>query len=556
MQQAVSNHDISTFEKHVDVDGILIRMLTDLPGVMNESPRSGNVGFIPEETMSLITSLMEKQFKDAIQQTLRESTKSFIERGHFDKQLTEKGSISKLLKVIPIDSLEVLSLGEIQKEGKICYVPLNISVKKYDGRATAKFMLRDKGGYWQVAEVSNLPEFINQLKKLQATYPYRNLFAASKFIAQSIDNEKIKIETLTEIANEVAQAGDVEKASLLFSETITLANTIKDKRQQKSIFKGIAKRLVQANNTDKAISLAESSIEDPYDKDDIFCAIVIELAKNGETDKAISLAESNPYFHIQPDILSFIAKELIKKGDIEKAKTLFTEAVTTAKAIAMESTEMDAFVFIAQDFAESGNIEEAINIVESMFNETYRDGVYFGIAKGLAQAGDIEQAKILLESTIFKNKDYKDAARLEVGLQLIKTGKTEEAISIAKTVDNEEIQAEFYCMLGTELAKSGEVEQAKTLLEESMKVFESMRGSDKSFACCMLGTGFVAAGDIEKAKTLFTEAVMNAKSVQSEMKNSIFGFIATNLNKFSVKNKDDDVEIANAVMTAYKGSAI
>jgi hypothetical protein len=141
IKESIDNHDITTFEKYVDIDGIIMRALSEIPEVIGKEKETG---FFGEEINQLIMSVLQ----GPITKIAKESLRAFIERGHFDKKFTEKGAISKLLQKVPLDSFKFISLKEIRKEGKICKVPLQIYIEAYDGDTVVELMMRDKGSYW------------------------------------------------------------------------------------------------------------------------------------------------------------------------------------------------------------------------------------------------------------------------------------------------------------------------------------------------------------------------------------------------------------------------
>lgn len=58
-------------------------------------------------------------------------------------------------------------IAYVRKEGKIAYVGLKLFQEKYDTSLVLELKMRNKGGYWQIAEISNLSEFMRKLDDLE-----------------------------------------------------------------------------------------------------------------------------------------------------------------------------------------------------------------------------------------------------------------------------------------------------------------------------------------------------------------------------------------------------
>jgi len=55
----------------------------------------------------------------------------------------------------------------IKKEGKIAYVGLKFFQKKYNTDLILDLKMRDRGGYWQIAELSNFADYIKRMDELE-----------------------------------------------------------------------------------------------------------------------------------------------------------------------------------------------------------------------------------------------------------------------------------------------------------------------------------------------------------------------------------------------------
>ena len=325
INESIENHDITTFEKYVDVDGIIMRLMSQIPDIIGGNKKAAMFG---EEINQLILSVLQ----GPILKIAKESVRTVIERGHFDKSITQKDLMAELLKQVPIDTIKIIGLKEIRKQGKVCTVPIQIYVGAYEGETTLELMMRNKGNYWQVAEISNLPKVIYDIAELKKTLPYKDRYEAVLYMAYSIEDADAKDYALAGIATEMVKAGKIEKA-------IEVAGSIKDAGTKSRALAGIATELAKAGKTKKAeVFFSEAievagSIKDARFKGYTLAGIATELAKAGKIEKAIEIAGSIKDARIKAYALAGIATELAKAGKIEKTKVFFSEAFEVAGSI-------------------------------------------------------------------------------------------------------------------------------------------------------------------------------------------------------------------------------
>ena len=338
IKESITNHDITSFEKYVDVDGIIMRMMSQIPQVIGADKKLGLFG---KDVDQLILSALQ----GPIINIAKESVRTVIERGYFDQQVTQTDSISKLFKQLPIDSFKIMALKKIRKKGKICMVPLQIYVEAYDGETTLELMMRDKGSFWQVAEISNLPKVMYDIAQLQKTYPYRNRYAAVLYMANSIKEANDKAFALSNIATELARAGKIQKA-------IETANSIKDLSFKESALSNIGTVLAKTGKIQKAIETINLIKRESY-KAMALSDIATELAKAGKIQKAIEAANSQQNTFVRAGCFADIATGLVKTGKIQKA-------VETASSIKRATYgKVTAFAEIATALEMAGKTQEA-----------------------------------------------------------------------------------------------------------------------------------------------------------------------------------------------------
>ena len=613
INESIENHDITTFEKYVDVDGIIMRLMSQIPEIIGGN--SKKAAMFGEEINQLILSVLQ----GPILKIAKESVRTVIERGHFDKSITQKDLMAELLKQVPIDSIKIIGLKEIRKQGKVCTVPIQIYVGAYEGETTLELMMRNKGSYWQVAEISNLPKVIYDIAELQKTFPYRNRYAAVIYMAYSIKDAGFKVSALAGIAAELAKAGNNENAAVVFSEAMEVAGSIKDADAKSQKLRGIAAELVKVGESEKAIEIA-GSIKDARKKAVVLATIAIELAKAGEVEKAIEITVSikDAYFKsvalgriavglakagkvekaiefvdsikdvgVKARVLVRIAAELAKAGKTKKAGVIFSEAIELAGSIKDAGTK--SFVSkpwmlrsIATELAKAGKSEKAIEIAGSIKDASVKSRALREIATELAKVGKIEKAAVVFSQAIEATgsiKEYKSLSLRDIAAELAKAGKIEKAIEIAGSIKDARVKTEALQNIATELAKAGEVEKAIEItvsikdagdkdralreiatelakageVEKAIEITVSIKDAYfKSVALGRIAAGLAKAGKTKKAGVVFSEAIELAGSIKDAgyYKASALEDIAIELAKLKTKDKHEDAEIANSIMTA------
>ncbi len=172
IEESVKNRDITSFEKYVDIEGITMRMLADIPEVIGKNTR---LGFFSDDVNQMVFSVLQEPIAGMV----KEAVRSYIERGRLNSKMTEKRALADFLKQLPVNSFKHPRLKTVNTEGKICKVLVEVVVEAFEGRANIEFLMRDKGSYWQIAEFSNLYAIMEQLAELKRSFPYRNRYAAA-----------------------------------------------------------------------------------------------------------------------------------------------------------------------------------------------------------------------------------------------------------------------------------------------------------------------------------------------------------------------------------------
>lgn len=183
---SVEDRDVTTFQKHVDVNSVASRLVDDLSGqIFSESnDELGEFGSaMGEGLMQLI--------KPRLVALIEEQTLRYVERGSLwdsDFELESDGDqdlkVDNITDGIGLEQENYQDVDYVRKDGKTAYVGLKFQHGEFDESITLEIMMRDLGGYWQVAELSNMKDIIEKINRLET----EQLAEANAPIQEEIDN--------------------------------------------------------------------------------------------------------------------------------------------------------------------------------------------------------------------------------------------------------------------------------------------------------------------------------------------------------------------------------
>jgi len=169
-KKAIEQHDLASFEKYVDVEGITNNLIDQILEISTDETK-------PQDEWKQLGEAIAKGLisllKPNLTKILKQQIVEYVEMGKFEE---EKKSRESEEPEISLSDLWNKSGGErnvfkgiayVKKEGKIAYVGLEFFQEKYDTSLILSLKMRDKGRYWQVAEISNFSEFMRKLDELE-----------------------------------------------------------------------------------------------------------------------------------------------------------------------------------------------------------------------------------------------------------------------------------------------------------------------------------------------------------------------------------------------------
>ncbi|MTI87648.1 MAG: DUF2939 domain-containing protein [Balneolaceae bacterium] len=169
IEQAVKTHDVTTFKKHVDIEGLTSRMIDDM---LDEATRDVSSDDPFEELGAAMGKGLVKLVKPMLVSQAEKQIIRYVETGETDIEASEqtKGpSLDGFARKLGFKGDLVESISYIDRDGKTAYAGLEFNHADLDTTLTIELMMRDMDGYWQVAEVSNIPQLLSDIEAMETS---------------------------------------------------------------------------------------------------------------------------------------------------------------------------------------------------------------------------------------------------------------------------------------------------------------------------------------------------------------------------------------------------
>jgi tetratricopeptide (TPR) repeat protein len=479
IKSAVEQHDVTTFEKYVDIDGVIGRLLGELPGLLSGREELKMLG---EEAAQFIQEFA----KDTIVKAGRSAVETFIERGRFDEKLTEQGVLSKFLKDNRVRDIKFVSLKEVKAEGKICYVTATVHIEAYDGDADVTFMMRDKGMYWQVAEMSNASGFLTSLATLQSEYRSKDLSAATLYLLESEPSlgKNTMADAYTALAKAAVRQGENDEAERLLKAVLALCDTMTE-QSWTSIRAGciadVGGVYFQLGQKDKGRELIRSAATG-WGSDAAtsrFREIVVRLAEDDHMEEA--LAEIGAIGDRRQRVQAFVdaADALRKAGSTQRGGELLEQGAQAMRDVDDAATRARLFGEIGRAWAASGSEEQASEMfaiaeenIATVYDASSSANSWLNLSESQLVAGRKEAATAAVQKAIagleaFRMKDRANDAFVaypsaRAAAVLYALGQEADADALLRRLPQKEVQRFFRLQLLSYLVDANKFEEALT----------------------------------------------------------------------------------------------
>jgi hypothetical protein len=169
-KNAFEQHDLVSFEKYVDVEGITNSLIDQMLEIATEQEKPKDeweqLGeFVGKGLVALLKPQLSKLAKQQIAKLVE--TGKLEEEQESAESNKHDFSLSDIWNKTGGEKAGFQGIEYIKKEGKIAYIGLKFFQKKYNTDLILDLKMRDKGGYWQVAEFSNFADYMKKIDELE-----------------------------------------------------------------------------------------------------------------------------------------------------------------------------------------------------------------------------------------------------------------------------------------------------------------------------------------------------------------------------------------------------
>lgn len=169
-KNAFEQHDLNNFEKYVDVEGVTNSLIDQLLEISTEKEQPKDEWEQLGESLGKgLVILLKPQLSKLARQQIAKLVETGKLEGEQQRTKSEEPdfSLSDIWNKAGGGKAGFQGIEYIKKEGKIAYVGLQFFYKEYNTELILELKMRDKGGYWQVAEWSNFTDYMKKLDELE-----------------------------------------------------------------------------------------------------------------------------------------------------------------------------------------------------------------------------------------------------------------------------------------------------------------------------------------------------------------------------------------------------
>ena len=165
IKNSIENHDVPLFQKHVDVKTISSRLIDDvMTAVLDETDYENEWEELGGSLGLGLIQMMKPRLIDIVEEQMIR----FVEKGSIDESTSDElgvlGNGNDLNNVLENGKDSFKGIDYIRKEGSTAYIGISIEDKTNDWNGTIELLMRNMGGYWQVSEISNASEILEDFE--------------------------------------------------------------------------------------------------------------------------------------------------------------------------------------------------------------------------------------------------------------------------------------------------------------------------------------------------------------------------------------------------------
>ncbi|WP_139361861.1 DUF2939 domain-containing protein [Hymenobacter sp. CRA2] len=164
--KAVHDHDVSSFEKYVDVEsvtGSLVDQVADQGKALGMMLPGG--GLVAKGMLGLAKPQLAKAARKEVQRFVE--TGSLEAAAESQPQRLVKVSLAGLASKVISPESSFKGVKYVNEQGEQALVGLEFTQPKFDTTMVLEVKMRDRGEYWQVTEITNLGQTLAHVARME-----------------------------------------------------------------------------------------------------------------------------------------------------------------------------------------------------------------------------------------------------------------------------------------------------------------------------------------------------------------------------------------------------
>jgi tetratricopeptide (TPR) repeat protein len=245
--------------------------------------------------------------------------------------------------------------------------------------------------------------------------------------------------------------------------------------------------------------------------------------------------------------LKVITNILYEYGQLEEFASVLRELLAFGRSLSDDSDNSDkgnVLKEVAIIRTRQSQLNDALNIVDEIIDETIKDEAYLDIAFEISKQGDKDGSISIIQKIV--DESEKISALKRIAVELCKQGKIEESLKIVRGINNEFLKCSALMKISIELSKMGDNEKTASIMSESLEIAQGTGGREPYDI-------FLAEFAIERSRqSQFEEALQISGSIHDDREKSLALFaIAEELSKQG--NKEESSVIFQESLDIIKG---
>ncbi|MBW4682704.1 MAG: hypothetical protein KME19_21820 [Microcoleus vaginatus WJT46-NPBG5] len=446
-------------------------------------------------------------------------TRALSSLAGFYAQIGQTSQASELISQA-LQSEKTIQGGESKTKALTAIAKAYVAINEFD-KATP--ILSQALEFSQSVKYADPNEKAWVLEPIALSYAQAGNYTKAIEVAEQITDAEYYQETaLAGIASQYAKNGNLRQAT-------QLATTIKNIQVQTKALTNIATTSVKSGNKDGGLEIFSQALKvaqtepQPYNKATLVSESVIQYAQAGEPDAALTGIQAISEPQLKARALGSIALQHAKMGQSEKASQVANQAFNSIAEIKDARQKLDVSGEMLRNYTKAGFYNYAIQAGEKLGEVFKQAGNSLDLPDSMQQAGNLRELSLkaleagnydiaLRAIQIIPNSvgyELKEPTLYQVALAYAKTGQSDKAVQIARSIASYSPFYQFKILAAIALQS-----QNSALLSQTLQEANAIADSEqKSYALAAIGLETAKAGQPEKAANIITQALDASQKV-------------------------------------------